>query len=310
MLLLATLTATMPVASAEPTSPPPPGRIVVPWGNAPRFCVDGEPGGRSPYTGALWGVAWSPVSERWVETPVCTYRWGYISLSPSGAVADSGQSVTFAMSDSVAAPYIPQVGGASWSGVPAGSVLSGCGSFDISCTFRVERSIDNRFEWQYRIVGLNAPASFVTSPIAADGWRHCSEATPCPYLSTNVWAAVAIPPEGDEPPVPNITAAPTGAEGEWRLDASATWVAPGTAIDQWEWTIPGVGTRAGQVINEVIPREQLPATVRLEVTTTSGRTVSTTTTVDNGISIRALDVEPEPVVAGADPATATLRVRN
>lgn len=111
-------------------------------------------------------------------------------------------------------------------------------------------------------------------------------------------------------PFANATYSATGNPGEWRLDAStSTAVAPANLTD-WEWTIPGVGTKHGEVVDAVIPRAQLPATVTLKVTDSAARSTTTTMTVDDSIAIQTVDYEPDAPVVGAYPAVATVTLKN
>lgn len=206
LTLTPSLTAGGPTG-AEPSTPPPSGSIVVPYGNVPRFCVDGEPGATSP-NGTHRGVAWSPLSQRWVSVPICTFRWGYISMSPAAQVIRAGGVATFSLTDSAAAPYIPTLGGAWWSGFSAGQVVSGCTTYDVTCSIRFGVDGQDPPEWSYHEIHLSAPSSFVT-------WFPqfgCTEESPCPYLPTNVWGTVVVSPAPSEGPTASFTAQvePTG----------------------------------------------------------------------------------------------------
>lgn len=117
-------------------------------------------------------------------------------------------------------------------------------------------------------------------------------------------------PRPMQDPFANATYSATGVQGEWRLDAStSTAVSPATITD-WQWTIPGVGVKHGQVVNAVIPQAQLPAQVTLKVTDSNARSTTTDVTVDDSIAIQTVDVEPDSPVVGADPAIATVTLEN
>lgn len=274
-LTVAVLAVVVPSTPASAQTPPPPdNRPVVAYGHLPGFCTEADPNPFGQSTGALYGWAWAQ-GTGWTQVPTCVFKWGNIGLSQASVAVSAGGVATFSLADSAAAPYIPTAGGARWQVGSPSRIVSGCGFYDVSCSFRVGTAGQDPPNWTYEIIQLSAPSSFVTQPIAAAGWQNCSPTNPCAYLQTNVWGAVAVRP-GNVPPTASFTATPdTTRPGTVTFSSDSTDPRDEPLLHEWDF---GDGTTAtGPVFTQHSYARPGDYTATLKVTNQQ-RNLSDTTT--------------------------------
>lgn len=300
--LAGSLDSPMVSSASGPTGPPPDNRPEVPYGHLPGLCTTADVEAYGLPSGAIYGWAWSPVSDSWALTPYCMIVWSNIGIT-SPVVTTAGAVVTLSLnSPSNQAGFIPQFGGASWTGFTASEVVAGCTTYDISCSLRIGNVGDDPPQWVYRIIGLSAPQHYIT-------WVPqvgCTEATPCPGARTNAWTAIAVVPVPLAPDA-SFTSSVTGAE----LAVSATSTDPVGLPLTHEWDF-GDGTTAVGANPSHTYREAGTYTVRLRSTNSAGLSDEATETIDaegQPLSVEDLVIQPDEVRVGT-PASATFRVVN
>lgn len=189
LISLAFVLAATFVGDAQAARPPIPagGRALSP-GGLPRECVAGDAaGGALSAYGTNYGYYYSSTAKAWVQAPFCYPRWGNLEASASGIVSGGGIfTVTAIPTDgSNSAIYAPETKSISWT--HPGTVVSGCGSADLSCTVRVGPATA---EWQWLEFHVTMPRTFfVDSPGSNCAGQHL-----CAGATTNAWSFVGIRP--------------------------------------------------------------------------------------------------------------------
>jgi pimeloyl-ACP methyl ester carboxylesterase len=193
--VLAALTVlTSSVAFSAPTTPPPDGVRVLAPGYIPSVCTDAD----APYSswGATSGVFWSEVTKTWMSAPYCYARWGYLSASASQVVtAGSTVTVTAVPDDGRMAGLVAVQGGMTWA--YPGTLVSGCGTKDITCTVKVGDVDNPPTEWTWYQFHVSGPGRvFILPPSYAP---RCQAEAPCLDTYTNAWSYVGVKPGKEEP---------------------------------------------------------------------------------------------------------------
>ncbi len=174
--------------SAPLGTPPNNGRILA-EGHVPQQCTEAD----APFnsTGATYGYYWSENSKQWISAPYCYARWGLMEASASQVIA-AGDTVTVSAKwdDGSMAGHIAVQGGMNWS--YPGTLVSGCGSKDISCTVKIGDEDAPPTEWAWHQFHIGAPGRvFILPPSYAP---RCQADMPCLDTATNAWAYVGVSP--------------------------------------------------------------------------------------------------------------------
>ncbi|MFN8027787.1 MAG: hypothetical protein U0W40_15935 [Acidimicrobiia bacterium] len=148
LLGAATISASARDASAAPTSPPPSGVQVLTAGQVPGQCTDVDYAAGAYNSASNYGTYWSELSHQWLSAPWCYPRWGLIQMTPS-QVVQAGATVSMAVvpDDARLGAVIGAHGGMTWR--YPGTVVAGCGFFDMSCTVTVGDAASPPPEWAW-----------------------------------------------------------------------------------------------------------------------------------------------------------------
>lgn len=177
------------LAEAAPQgSPPNNGRVISP-GHVPGPCAAED----GPYneTGATNGYYWSETAKAWISAPYCHAVWRLMTASPS-QIAKAGDTVTVTAihEDGNVAAHIPTQGGMSWA--YPGTLVSGCGSKDLTCTVKIGDADAPPEEWAWHQFHVSSPGrAFILPP----SYGRCPASEPCLDTRTNAWSYVGIMPE-------------------------------------------------------------------------------------------------------------------
>ena len=178
-------------ASAAKRRPPiPDGKSELAPHHVPTICSQGEiDAGEADAYAPTYGYYWSTNSKSWVARPRCYPRWGFLEMSPS-LVVEPGKPVTMTAiprDGSNSGHYGPITGSISWQYI--GTVISGCGGSDISCTILPDVMATD--EWQWLGFHVSMPKTFYI----ADPGEFCQGQHICAGATTNAWSFIGIPPK-------------------------------------------------------------------------------------------------------------------
>jgi PKD repeat protein len=228
-LVLAVLSAGRPAAGA-PVGSPPGGAPAVEPGTAPHPCAADEP---------VWGYYWSDPAARWVQIRLCYADWGFLDATPATSIVAAGGTVTVsavATDGSNNVGVVPITGGASWS--YPGTLVSGCTTVDVTCTFKVGDPQTVPTEWSWLEVQVAMPRIFfIDSP-----GEFCAGQHYCAGNTTYAWAYVAIQPRTTAPTT-DFAARFLGAPGEVSFLASSQDSAGSTFFHDWDFGDGTTGVR-------------------------------------------------------------------
>lgn len=189
--LFITASALVPSLSAHagPNIPPPPGNPVISAGQVPRLCTESD----HPYNsyGATYGYFYSKSLKRWESAPYCYARWGYLGAS-APQVISAGDIVTVSAihDDARVTPWIAVQGGMAWQ--YPGTLISGCGATDLTCTVKIGSAASPPKEWQWYEFHVSGPGRyFILPPSYAP---RCQPDNPCIDTATNAWSYVGVQP--------------------------------------------------------------------------------------------------------------------
>jgi hypothetical protein len=160
------------------------GREVSP-GQLPRPCTTGETG--------MQGYYFSETAKGWVATLFCYGKWGNLEASGSQIVAPGATATVTAIptDGSNSGTYAPQTQSIHWT--YPGTLVSGCGAADLSCTVITPKVATT--EWQWLEFHVSMPRTFfIDSPGDLCGGQHL-----CAGATTNAWSYVGIAPTGTAP---------------------------------------------------------------------------------------------------------------
>ncbi len=168
-----------PAANAIPAAP----GHELPAGHVPSYCGEGE---GTTVDGVSYGYYYAGATSGWLAAPWCLPRWGNLTMTAS-QVAAGGSSVTLsAISDTNSAQYAPETGSIVWS-QGGGTVESGCGASDLTCTVKVPQA---GATWQWIEIKVSMPRIFfIDSP-----GSNCAGLHLCPGFTTHAWSVVGVAP--------------------------------------------------------------------------------------------------------------------
>ena len=175
---------------AQPIRPMDLPRIRVEQGELPHACTAEEIAqGLSVYEPSIGSDGKRPGSRRFNPAPYCYPVCGYLAASAPGKVkAGKPFTVTAIPKDgSNSGQYAVSERQISWE--YPGTVVSGCGPSDLTCTVIPSRRAKKY--WQWSMFRVSMPRTyFIDSP-----GSFCAGIHACPGVSTQAWSFVGVQPK-------------------------------------------------------------------------------------------------------------------